>query len=290
MTVEENLGAATSSACPRSGSVLLESWKGNVGIVNTTCNTWRCKGCRDRIRNRFKKLVSSGVSTLGRCSFTTITYQADSERLKDARCVARDWQALLRLLKKCEPQVAKMQWLRVMELTKRGTPHHHLVMGPVPKTMEIACWHGKLHAPKFNSRLDCDCLAHRISRQWLKVTGDSWVVHTIIVSGANGAGGYMAKYMGKEFDGERAEYLGMARRWSNSRGWPGPRRNRLAHSKSAGGLGYRRNVYRFGQVDEEVLGKSDEEVLKRLFEADIDEKKKAMRRFIGALKGSVKHA
>ncbi len=230
--------------------------------------------------------MASGVSTLGRCTFTTVTYQADTARLENAQCVSKDWQALLRRLKKHQPEIAKMKWLRVMELTKRGIPHHHLVMGPVPPEMQIACWVGKLQAPAFLENRDCGCVAHRISLEWEAVTGDSWVVHTTPVTGGKGAGGYMAKYLQKDFDGERSKYLGMVRRWSNSRGWPGDRRNRLAHSKSAGGRGYRRSVYRFGQVDDELVAKGEKEVLKRQFEESVKDKKKAMRRYIGAVKRS----
>ncbi len=152
----------------------------------------------------------------------------------------------------------------------------------------IACWTGKLHTVPFLLNRACSCLAHRLSLEWETITGDSWVVHTTPVTGAKGAGGYMAKYMRKEFDGERAETLGMVRRWSNSRGWPGPRRNRLSNSKAGGGQGFKRHVYRFGQVDEELVGLGNEEVLEKQFEASVEEKKLSVRRFVGAVKRSTK--
>ena len=278
------LGAGTSSQCPRKGSVLLESPQGNVAFVNTTCMSWRCAGCRDRIKARFRKVVSTGVSTLGRCAFMTVTYKAGSERLSDAQCVRRDWTALLRKWKCDAPWISQMAWLRVMELTKAGTPHHHVVIGPIPAGKKIRCWNGRLLAREYLARRACDCLAHAVSRAWEEITGDSWVVHTMAVIGANRAGGYLCKYMGKEFDGERAEALGMERRWSRSRDWPGIRRNRLAWSKAAGGIGFPRAVYSPGHVDETLLALGNPEVLRKEREATAKEKAEAVTRFVNTVR------
>ena len=49
---------------------------------------------------------------------------------------------------------------------------------------------------------------------------ESFIVHVVPVDGARAAGGYMAKYMGKEFDKARAGDLGMKRRFSVNRSWP----------------------------------------------------------------------
>ena len=94
----------------------------------------------------------------------------------------------------------------------------------------MSCWTGNLRIREYKRRwAGCDCLAHVLSRHWYAVTGDSFIVHTTPVLGADGAGAYMAKYLVKTFGQEgRAKALGMRRRWSSSRGWPGSGRQRLA--------------------------------------------------------------
>ena len=230
-------GAAGSSDCPRAGSILLEDWKGGVVIVNTTCNSWRCLGCRDRNLRRFKAIVSSGISTLDRSSFITITYKAGTARLLDAGCVAKDWRALWRLLKKTAPDLARLPKLRVMELTKKGTPHFHLILGDVPSDRRIRCYGSSFDVRRFTDRLPlCACVSHEIARAWRRVQdGESWIVHAIPVGGAKGAAAYLAKYMQKTLDAPRMAELGMKRRFSISRNWPSDRRVRLAVSVSAKG-------------------------------------------------------
>ena len=198
--IVKDVGAGSRDSCPRAGSVLLETKYQRRIIVNTNCKTWECLSCRDRIRALFKMRVRTGVYRLGRCAFMTITYQAESKRLEDAHCVSKDWRELSRRLSRNEPEVRAMEWLRVMELTKKGVPHHHLVIGPVSGS--IKCWpRNGFRIERYRARMgSCVCLAHKVARQWYEVTGDSYIVHTVIVTGAGGAGGYMSKYMGKEFD------------------------------------------------------------------------------------------
>ncbi len=248
-------GMGMSSDCPRKGSILLQSWDRRVIIINTTCNTWRCVGCRDRLKSAFKAKVNTGVSRTGRCAFITITYKAGGQRLLAAECVKKDWQAFTRRLRLHAKWVSEMEWLRVMELTKAGTPHHHLVMGPVPQEKRVRCWkrYESLDATHYLRNLDsCACLSHTMAREWYAVTGDSWLIHGMPVYSAKGAGSYMAKYMGKEFDGDRAAELGMQRRWSTSRGWPGTSRMRLQQSGRP--EGWARHSFRYGQVEADIEG------------------------------------
>ncbi len=223
-------GAASSSDCPRKGHLLLEDWRSRRTLVNTVCNSWRCLACRDRNMARFKALVRHGCSNMGQSCFITITYKAGAERLAVAGCVARDWKALWRLLKKSHPRLAKRPMLRVMELTKKGTPHFHLLIELEGE--RARCWGNSFSAKVYKSRLDsCECLAHVIGRAWNRVQdGESYIVHATPVSSARTAGSYLAKYMQKEFDGERLKRLGMSRRWSTSRNWPREPRSRLEQS------------------------------------------------------------
>lgn len=87
----------------------------------------------------------------------------------------------------------------------------------------MAC-HGEIFdAARFLRRLEtCLCLAHEFARHWYSITKDSFVVFSVEVAGASGAGAYLAKYMDKMFHMRREmESAGFKRRWSASRGWPG---------------------------------------------------------------------
>lgn len=240
-------GGALSSECPRKGSMLMEDWQDRRYLVNTVCNSWRCLGCRERNRNRFKAMVAFGCSSLGRSCFITITYKAGVARLEDAGCVAKDWKALWRLLKKSALDLAKSPWLRVMELTKEGTPHFHVLMG-LSGDREVRCWGASFDVKRYVARLaSCDCVAHVVGRAWAQVQlGESYIVHATPVKSSWGAGGYLAKYMEKDFAEERAKTLGMARRWSTSRSWPREPRARLEQSLAL--KGWKRTSWRGGHV------------------------------------------
>ncbi len=244
---EKRPGVASSSTCYRQGKVWLVSNSGEYGWLPTTCKTWRCKGCRDRMTSLFKARVEIGCSILQRCAFITGTYKLESPRLEDAGCVKRDWKALWRSL----PQYREsLKWLRVMEVTKKMTPHWHMVAGTI--TDDIRCWTGKLRIGQYNKRWEsCECLAHNFARAWYAVTGDSYIVHTTPVLGARGAGAYMAKYLSKTFGTEgRHKALGMSRRWSSSRGWPGSGRQRLAPSE---GEGWKQRIFEYGHLTADLV-------------------------------------
>ncbi len=225
-------------------------------VMNTNCNTWGCLGCRDRLKRLFQMRVETGLLTLGRCAFITVTYKAESSRLQTADIVGRDWRALCNRLRRWEPEIARMEWLRVMELTEAGTPHHHIVMGQVPTKAAINCWgkNSDFQIQRYDRRFDsCECMAHRIAYQWRKLTGDSRIVHANPVSEAAKAASYLCKYLDKDFDGTRAANLGMARRWSSSRGWPGRGRLRLLQTER----GWDRVSFANGHLTATLLGGSD---------------------------------
>lgn len=252
-------GAASSSSCPRAGSVILERdvlgpGTGRV-LMNTNCNTWRCLGCRTRLLNLFKMRVETGISTLGQCMFITVTYKQGSPRLDRVACVSKDWRALSTRLRRSQVQISKWSWFRVMELTKAGTPHHHLIAGNIdlPK---VNCWgtNEEFEIKAYQKRFDsCECVAHRVAREWYGLTGDSYIVHANWVTSAVKGANYLAKYLGKEFDVPRAAALGMARRWSSSRDWPGHGRLRLLQTER----GWDRVGFADGHLPDEVLGGPD---------------------------------
>ncbi len=132
-------------------------------------------------------------------------------------------------------------------------PHWHMAAGPIPEDRRIKCWKGKrLEIASYDKRwLDCECVAHEFSRTWFAVTGDSYVVHTTPVSNGLGAGNYMAKYLSKTFGSEaRLKELGMSRRWSSSRGWPGSGQLRLDPSVNGE---WTERVYERGRLDRDKV-------------------------------------
>jgi len=216
-------GRGSSSGCPRAGAVILQTGSGAIRQVTTNCNTWSCVSCRDRNLKRFKAVVASGCLMLGRCSFITITYKAGSERLGDAGCVQKDWQALMRRLKQQSPWIQKLAYLRVTEVTKKGTPHIHAIFGTIPQRKRINCWGSEFRIGNYKDRMaSCDCFSHEVGRSWSAVNGgESYICFGIAVTSARGAGAYLGKYMSKNM------FVGHGRRFNKSRDWPSEKRRRL---------------------------------------------------------------
>jgi len=243
-------GRGSSGDCPRAGAVILETAGGAIREVSTNCNTWRCVGCRNRNLTRFKAVVSSGCSTLGRCSFITITYKAGSRRLEDAGCVQADWQALMRRLKRRSPWIKKMAYLRVTELTKKRTPHIHAIFGTIPQKKRINCWGaGEFRIKRYREIFEtCDCFSHEVGRSWSAVNGgESYICFGIAVTSATGAGAYLGKYMAKGM------FDRVGRRFNKSRDWPSEKRRRLL----PGPNGFRRAVWTAGRAPEDISLKWD---------------------------------
>ena len=228
-------GMSTSSLCPKRGFVWLKTHLGQTLVMPTTCKTWGCSGCRDRLMALFTMRVEVGVLALKRCAFITLTYRTTGTQRMDASSAASDWKELWRRLRKNHPKLGSLKWLRVVELTKAGQPHFHVVLGPVAG--RVRCYGSEgLEVGSFRRRMEsCDCLAHVVSRVWFGVTGDSWVVDATPVVGPGGAGGYLAKYMRKgSLNRGGLERLGFLRRWSSSHGWPGSGRLRLRQTLEGG--------------------------------------------------------
>ncbi len=225
MTTERH-GSVLAGRCDRGGFTELFTPEGRSVILPTTCKTWGCVVCRNKLLALFKAKVEVGVSHLGRCSFITTTYLAESERLRAAGCATKDWTELWRRLRR---QGERFKWLKVTEMTKVGTPHHHMIVGPISDSRQIRC-HGKTirrgrETATYVGRIPtCGCLSHVFSRAWKATTGDSYMCFATPVDSSIGAAGYMAKYFQKEFLVRRAR----GRRYTTSRDWPGGQRIRLA--------------------------------------------------------------
>ena len=227
-------------------------------MVKTNCKSWRCASCRERLKAVFRLKVSVGCYHLGRCGFISVTYKAEYGERFDVGRVSKDWKALWRLMRMNRER--SLKWLKVTEVTKRRTPHHHLVMGTIPDGQEVSCYGRGFDVRRYRKRFDtCECLSHSIARPWYQVTGNSYIVHGVAVSSSEGAGQYMAKYLAKTFSqAERMAELGVNRRWSTSRGWPGNGKLELAQKAWVS------HRFELGHLDVSRLGASSDRVLERV--------------------------
>lgn len=219
---DRGVGAASSKVCPRAGFIRLYSKDGGSIILPTNCKTWRCKGCRDRVRALFKKRVAIGCSKVGPSFLITLTYRQGEGAQRHAASVQKDWSQFLKIMKKMSPEIS---YVKVVEATKKNQPHLHVVMGGI--TQKTACCRGKKY-PRCEHWTErwlgekCEkCIEHVMAKAWYGITGDSYVVDARPVLGAAGAGAYLSKYLVKGMDSRDVLLrLGFKRFWSCSRNWP----------------------------------------------------------------------
>lgn len=203
--------------CPRKGYVRLQDAE-HMHTVPTVCKTWGCRVCSAKVRSLTEMRMIYGLREGDNSLFITNTYRfGQGSELRSARSVGRD---LARFWKELKGEYPDLAWLRTPELTKKGQVHvHHLTINVEGKA---SCRLPGERLKKWKSR-DCrgNCIQHKASRIWERVTGDSFVVDVSRVRSVVGAAGYMAKYMVKGYsDREALEWLGFMRRWSSSRNWP----------------------------------------------------------------------
>lgn len=254
--------------CDRRGHTWLYTADSRRLVMPTTCKTYACKSCQPGLLALFRARLEIGTSRLGRCAFITVTYRhtakptkgrpGTSRSLLHASACATDWQALQRRLRSAKDMPEA--WLKVTELTKAGTPHHHLVIGPVKG--KITCHGSEFKVGGHIRRMDtCGCLSHVWSRHWLAVTGDSYIVHATAVLGPKGAGWYLLKYMAKTHSQREAmEGRGFKRRWSSSRSWPGGGRLRLWQTTHGGWV---HHGWAKGRPEPIFVAQNDPDLLRR---------------------------
>lgn len=116
-------------------------------------------------------------------------------------------------------QYPKVMWVRALELTQRGQPHHHLIVsfGPSDR-LRARCEKRARYDRRWRGKR-CDCLEHVLSVQWNRIVPDSYVVDCREANPDDA--GYLAKYVGKanQISAALVE-LGFTRTWSRSRSWP----------------------------------------------------------------------
>lgn len=202
---------------------------GEFITVPTNCKTKRCKACNLRVKALVKKRIRSGCSLVGPSWFITLTYrQVDESTQRNALSVAADWTALVRLRKKSH---RSLTWFKVVEMTKRGQPHLHLIVGGIgndrtgccyPRARDGRCSHEfSVEWVESECRSDDVCVEHEWVRDWFDITDDSFVVYAKPVKSSRRAASYLAKYVVKDVASSGLARLGFKKTWTRSRNWPG---------------------------------------------------------------------
>ncbi len=164
--------------------------------------------------------IEYGCSMEGVSWFTTVTFRMEGKKPVTADYVHKVWARFLKMLRLRHPLV---QWLKIIEATKKGQPHLHVVMNNIGSD---SC--KPLYTRKGLIK-DCACVLHEISACWRYATyHTSWVVDVRRVTSAHGAAGYLGKYLLKQSNSwEKLADLGFSRRWSRSRNWPSETEDQL---------------------------------------------------------------
>lgn len=174
-------------ACP-TGTIRL-THQTATKLVPATCGRWSCGSCGPRKARRLRRRLTRTTPT----RLITLTLRpnpAASAREELARA-NRAWSILWRRYKRQFGDAA-VGYAKIVELTKAGTPHLHIIaeMPYVPQ--------------------------RSLSAAWNALTG-SYVVDIRRVRSRNGIGGYLTSYLTKAL----AVPEGM-RKWSAARGWVPP--------------------------------------------------------------------
>jgi len=205
--------------CPRWGYVNLTTKSGSTYTVKTICKTWGCPVCRFKRASYVKAMMERGILMGGFFYLITLTLRAEERDKHLADFVSVAWTRLLRLLKRSYPE---LMWFRVVEATKKGTPHLHVIMGGMGKRRDGKSTHGRYppYSEAFIRDRSCVCLLHEVGFIWWEAT-NAFVVDVEQIYNPAGAVRYLAKYLVKGFlDRQSLEDLGYSRRYSMSRNWP----------------------------------------------------------------------
>ena len=188
----------------RLGSRALEYMEARLSYP-TVCKTWRCPRCRTKRSWVVAQVARYGTLMHQPCYFTTLTFRKERGSVRDADFVQKVWRRFLK-------ENILSEWFKVIELTKKGQPHLHLVWGPGPAMAGTRDLKGYLARG--------NPLHEKIEAAWKKVTGgDSYITKTAPVRGGANAARYVTKYLTKWGYWEGLEALGFGRRWSKSNGW-----------------------------------------------------------------------
>lgn len=172
--------------------------------------------------------VQYGCLTQEHCYFITLTIRASEGEIRSAVSVRRVWEQLLRRLKDRNPT---LNWIKVIEITKKGTPHLHLVVSGIGNRKDRCDDYPKYSAAYIKKSCGEDCLLHEWGKIWYEKTG-AFVIDVRKVHSSEGMAFYLAKYLSKQLPSRAVlQDLGFTRRWSRSRNWPSPKPVQLRGSR-----------------------------------------------------------
>lgn len=205
--------------CPRSGYAILTKKEGKRLLIKTRCKTQRCVVCGPAVRAAIALKAEVGSWIHGASYFITLTLRTGTDSIRDAGYVQRVFRAFQSKLLR-DHQI-KMKYMKVVELTKKGQPHLHLVAAGMPSGRVTRCRGHKNERAWVEGgcfQAGPDCLLHIVSKAWLAVTGDSWVCDVSPTRSGPAAGRYISKYVGKWDQGKMLK-LGFKRKWSATQGF-----------------------------------------------------------------------
>lgn len=156
--------------------------------------------------------------TLGRCFFTTLTLRSGRGLNRDADYVRVKWRRMLEFLRS---KFQTVEWIKVVEVTQANQPHLHLALHlGTTYSGNPACEARPRYDERWRGK-ECDCLEHVLSRAWLGITGDSFVVDVKEIDSGRRMAGYLGKYLSKGIAySHTLRSLGFKRAWARSKGWP----------------------------------------------------------------------
>ncbi len=210
--------------CPRKGYVFLWA-QGERIVIPTTCKGWECIPCQPKKIFVMRKTAELGCLRMqrnfGSSAFITTTFAMKGLRsIRNASFVSEVWHRLLKVF--IRPKW--ITWFRVVELTKKGQPHLHLIASwPNIGNEVLTCRINGVRSEFGKKWLDVDCLCveHELSRLWYGITGDSWITDVRPIASSEKAGSYVASYIKKGMrTWSQLEALGFKRRYSKSSDWP----------------------------------------------------------------------
>jgi len=220
--------------CPRRGYSILTTEAGKRLIIQTRCKTKRCVPCSPAVKAHVALKAEIGVLIRPDSYFITLTLRKGTERPRDVVFVQRAWRGLQQRLKYETPWFQQTKWMKVVELTKAGQPHLHLIVTGVPGGNKAKCKGDrgdKQWVEQGCFQVGASCLHHDVAKAWARVTAklgnESWVVDVSKVRRARAAGLYVSKYVTKGGDDERLAKLGFKRVWSTSKDFTPDLRLRL---------------------------------------------------------------
>lgn len=196
------ISALKPTDCRRPMWVKLECVHGNRTGKAIRCR--KCEGCRHAWRKKVRYLIGDGCKGHG-AWFLTLTLREYPEEMDMDRFDFAQvrWHQLLRLADK---EGLSFQFIRVVELQKRGTPHFHLAVNRI-----------KIGGKSIVSTQDVVVLFTRLALA--AGFGEQLRVERARL-GAKGVASYLSKYLTKSEVFEMARPDGRAiRRYSRSQSW-----------------------------------------------------------------------